>query len=241
MANGITQPHPAPYPAPGPGTVAGALEAALAERRFALTAEITPPRGADPDAIRHKAAALRGAVDAVNVTDNQTARVSMSPLAAAILLRDAGVEPVLQLQTRDRNRLALQSVLLGASAHGIHNLLCLGGDPMHIGNDPTATAVHDLDATGLIALARQLRDEGRDYGGAELTKAPHFIIAGTCNPFGGTTDKALDLVEAKLDAGADFFQTQAIFDVPRFVEFLDAARARGVLPRARLLAGVVPL
>ena len=237
MAHGILESTAGPR-APLAATT---LEQVLAEGRFAVTAEITPPRGSDPEYLRRKANVLRGYVDAVNLTDNPAARVAMSSLASALILKQTGVEPVLQVQTRDRNRLAIQGDLLGASALGINNLLCLGGDPIHIGSDPTAKAVHDLDASQLIALARQLRDEGRDFGGDEVKPRPDFLIAGTCNPFGGSVDIALNLLEAKLDAGADFFQTQAVFDVDRYASFLDAARERGLLPRAKILAGVIPV
>lgn len=206
---------------------------------FVLTSEITPPKGADAEFVRRKAEALRGFADAVNVTDNQTARVSMSPLASALILKEAGVEPILQVQTRDRNRLALQSDLLGASALGIHNVLCLGGDPIHIGNDPTAKAVHDLDAAGLIALAKRLRDEGKDFGGGPIFPPPNLLIAGTLNPFGGSVEIALKLFREKVSAGADFFQSQAIFDLDLFEEFL--AQAREIAPGAKILAGIIPL
>jgi 5,10-methylenetetrahydrofolate reductase len=208
---------------------------------FVCTSEVTPPRGANADALRDKARLLRGCADAVNITDNQTARVHMSSLAGAVVLRSEGVEPVLQVTTRDRNRLALQSDLLGASGLGVRNILCLGGDPIHIGNDPTAKAVHDLDATGLIGLARRLRDESKDYGGADLTHAPELLIGGTCNPFGGSTEIAIKLLKDKVAAGVDFFQTQAVFDLEKFEEFLKTARAAGALEGAKVLVGIIPL
>lgn len=229
--------EPRALPLAGPSRLAQVLAA----RSFALTAEITPPKGSDARAVRLKAEHVAGCADAVNITDNQTARVHMSSLATAFLLKQAGIEPTLQVTTRDRNRLALQADLLGASALGVHNILALGGDPIHIGNDPTAKAVHDVDATGLIALARQLRDEGKDAGGADLNPRPDLFIGGTLNPFGGSTDIALKLLEDKIAAGADFFQTQAVFDVDAFASFLDLVHERGINGNAPILAGIIPL
>ncbi|HKZ59585.1 MAG TPA: methylenetetrahydrofolate reductase [Candidatus Thermoplasmatota archaeon] len=222
-------------------SVSSNLSRLLEARAFVCTSEVTPPRGADASALREKARVLRGCADAVNITDNQTARVHMSSLAGAVVLRSEGVEPVLQVTTRDRNRLALQSDLLGASALGVRNILCLGGDPIHIGNDPTAKAVHDLDAAGLIGLARRLRDESKDFAGTDLSHAPHLLIGGTCNPFGGSTEVALRLLGEKVAAGADFFQTQAVFDLEKFEAFLGEARSAGALDGARLLVGIIPL
>ncbi len=225
-----------PFP-DGPSHLSRLLDAGS----FVCTSEVTPPRGANADPLRAKARLLRGCADAVNITDNQTARVHMSSLAGAVVLRSEGIEPVLQVTTRDRNRLALQSDLLGASALGVRNILCLGGDPIHIGNDPTAKAVHDLDATGLIGLARRLRDDAKDFGGADLTHAPELLIGGTCNPFGGSTEIALKLLKDKVAAGADFFQTQAVFDIEKFEAFLKEARASGALEGAKVLIGIIPL
>jgi len=213
----------------------------LAAGEFVCTSEVTPPRGADATALRVKARVIRGCADAVNITDNQTARVHMSSLAGALVLKAEGVEPVLQVQTRDRNRLALQSDLLGASALGVRNILCLGGDPLHIGNDPTAKAVHDLDAAGLIGLAKRLRDESKDFGGAELTHAPSLLIGGTCNPFGGSTEVAIRLLREKVAAGAEFFQTQGVFDLEKFEAFLKEARASGAVDGGKLIVGIIPL
>lgn len=213
----------------------------LASGTFVCTTEVTPPRGADATSLRSKARVVKGCADAVNITDNLTARVHMSSLAGALVLRSEGIEPVLQVTTRDRNRLALQSDLLGASALGVRNILCLGGDPIHVGNDPTAKAVFDLDATGLIALARRLRDESKDFAGADLTHPPSLVVGGTCNPFGGSEEVAVRLLAEKVAAGADFFQTQAVFDLEAFEGFLKQAKAVGALDGARLLVGVIPL
>lgn len=237
-ATGAVAPPSVALPA---NTQRSQLARLLESGTFVCTSEVTPPRGANSEALRAKAHLLRGVADAVNITDNQTARVHMSSLAGAVVLRQEGVEPVLQITTRDRNRLALQSDLLGASALGIRNILCLGGDPIHIGNDPTAKAVFDLDSSGLIGLARRLRDEAKDFGGADLTHAPELFIGGTCNPFGGSTDVAIKLLKEKVAAGADFFQTQAVFDLEKFEAFLKDARAAGALEGAKILVGIIPL
>lgn len=231
-------PHDSSPPAAAAPSHLGRL---LASGTFVCTSEVTPPRGAEAASLRSKARLLRGCADAVNITDNQTARVHLSSLAGALVLKAEGVEPVLQVTTRDRNRLAIQSDLLGASTLGVRNILCLGGDPIHIGNDPTAKAVHDLDASGLIALAKRLRDEARDFGGAELNPPPSLLIGGTCNPFGGSTEVALRLLREKVAAGADFFQTQAVFDLEKFEAFLKEARHAGALDGAKVLVGVIPL
>lgn len=236
-AGASSAPRDRDLPASGASNLARLLESGT----FACTSEVTPPRGADASALRAKARALRGCADAVNITDNQTARVHMSSLAGALILRSEGVEPVLQVTTRDRNRLALQSDLLGASALGVRNILCLGGDPIHIGNDPTAKAVHDLDASGLIGLAKRLRDDSKDFAGAALTHPPELFIGGTCNPFGGSTEVAVRLLREKVASGADFFQTQAVFDLEKFEDFLAEARSEGALDGARILVGIIPL
>jgi methylenetetrahydrofolate reductase (NADH) len=224
-----------------PSAFRSRLERLLSEGTFACTAEINPPKGADPEPLFKKGEALRGCADAFNVTDNPTAKVHLSALASAHLLRQSGLEPVLQVTTRDRNRLALQADLLGASALGIHNILALGGDPLSVGNDPTAKPVFDVDATGLLKMAKRLRDDGVDAGGGELRPAPHLFLGGTLNPFGGSVEVALKLFEDKLAAGADFFQTQAVFDVAAFESFWEEARSRGLVDRSKVLVGIIPL
>jgi 5,10-methylenetetrahydrofolate reductase len=208
----------------------------LAEGRFVVTGELVPPRSADPEVVRRAARRLRGLVDAVNVTDNATARVGMAPLAAAVLAAGEGLDPVLQLTCRDRNRLALAADLLGAHALGIRAVLCLSGDPMEVGATG-ARPVFDLDAVGLARLATDL-GEGRAPGGAVVDPPARFLVgvaeAPGADPSGGAR------LAAKADAGASFAQTQPVYDVAQFSAWLDRLAARGLPDRVAILAGVLP-
>jgi 5,10-methylenetetrahydrofolate reductase len=208
----------------------------LEQRRFVVTGELVPPRSADPGVIRRAARRLRGLVDAANVTDNATARVGMSPLAAAVLAAGEGLDPVLQLTCRDRNRLALTADLLGAHALGIRGVLCLSGDPMEVGGTG-AKPVFDLDAVGLAQLATEL-GEGRGPGGAVIDPPARFLVgvaeAPGADPSGGAR------LAAKAAAGASFVQTQPVYDVAQFAAWLDAVAARGLPDRVAVLAGVLP-
>ncbi len=218
------------------------LEKVLEAERFAVTAELGPPAGPDIEVVRKKAELLRGAVDAVNVTDNQTAVVRMSSIAVSALLVRMGLEPVAQMVCRDRNRIALQSDLFGAGALGIRNLTCLSGDHQSFGNQKDARKVFDLDSIQLIALARRLRDERRVLDGEErfAGSVPLFIGA-AANPFAQPYGfRALRLAK-KVAAGADYVQTQCIYDVPMFAEWMKAVRDLGLHKKCRILAGVTPL
>jgi methylenetetrahydrofolate reductase (NADH) len=217
----------------------GRLAAILRSGAFAVTGEIVPPRGADGAAVTAHARGLVGYVDAANVTDNPTASAHMSAVAASALVTAAGVEPTLQLTVRDRNRLALTSDLLGAWAMGARNLLCLSGDPMTIGDHPEATVVNDLDVLRLIGLARRLRDEGLTLDGVEIADPPRYLVGVAEMPLADPYDPSR--LEAKLDAGADVVWTQIAYDVEALAAWADGVRARGILDRARVLVGVVPL
>jgi methylenetetrahydrofolate reductase (NADH) len=208
----------------------------LEEGRFVVTGELVPPRSADPEIVRRAARRLRGLVDAVNVTDNATARVGMTPLAAAILAAGEGVEPVLQLTCRDRNRLALAADLLGAHALGIRAVLCLSGDPMEVGASG-AKPVFDLDAVGLAQLATEM-GEGRGPGGTVIDPPAAFLVGVAEAPGADPSDGAR--LAAKADAGAIFAQTQPVYDVPQFAAWLDRLAARGLPDRVAVLAGVLP-
>jgi 5,10-methylenetetrahydrofolate reductase len=212
------------------------LSRLLGEGRFVVTGELVPPRSADPEVVRRDARRLRGLVDAVNVTDNATARVGMTPLAAAILAADEGIDPVFQLTCRDRNRLALTADLLGAHALGIRAVLCLSGDPMEVGHTG-AKPVFDLDAVGLARLATEL-GQGRAPGGSAFDPPARFLVgvaeAPGADPSGGTR------LAAKADAGASFAQTQPVYDVAQFGAWLDRLAARGLPDRVAILAGVLP-
>jgi 5,10-methylenetetrahydrofolate reductase len=208
----------------------------LGEGRFVVTGELVPPRSADPGVVRRAAQGLRGLVDAVNVTDNATARVGMTPLAAAMLAAGEGLEPVLQLTCRDRNRLALTADLLGAHALGVRAVLCLSGDPMEVGGTG-AKPVFDLDAVGLARLASEL-GRGRTLDGTEIDPPARFLVgvaeAPGADPSGGAR------LAAKVEAGASFVQTQPVYDVAQFAGWLDLLAARGLPDRVAILAGVLP-
>jgi 5,10-methylenetetrahydrofolate reductase len=212
------------------------LERLLHQGVFCVTAEVVPPRGADPGSVTAQARGLVGYADAVNVTDNPASSAHMSSLAGAAFVSSAGLEPVVQMTCRDRNRLGLTSDLLGAWALGARNVLCLTGDPPAVGDHPEAAVVNDLEVVELIALAAQLRREGRLLSGAVIDAPPRFFI--------GVADVPLDpsyrfeRLEQKIDAGADFVQTQIVFDVDAFEAWAGGARARGVFDRTFVLAGV---
>lgn len=208
---------------------------------FAVTAECGPPKGADPEVILRKADMLRGKVDAVNVTDNQTAVVRMSSLAGCALLKGAGLDPVLQSVVRDRNRIALQSDVLGASALGVRNVLCLSGDHQSFGNQPQAQGVYDLDSLQFIQAVKGMRDEAKLLNGEKLGKAPEMFIGAAANPFADPMSFRIVRLAKKIRAGADFIQTQSIYNLDRFEEWLAMARERELPDRAYILGGVTPL
>lgn len=217
------------------------LKRVLDKGDFAVTAECGPPKGADPDAVMKKAELLKGKVDAVNVTDNQTAIVRMSSLAACALLKRAGLDPVLQMVVRDRNRIALQSDILGASAMGIRNLLCLSGDHQSFGNQPQAVGVFDLDSIQFVQVVKTMRDEGTIVGGEPLTKSPDIFIGAAANPFADPLSFRIIRLVKKIKAGVDFIQTQCIYNLKRFEEWIDMARDRGLTKEVHILGGVTPL
>jgi len=214
------------------------LERVLHRGTFAVTAEVVPPRSADPRAVTGQARALVGYADAVNVTDNPTGSVHMTPVAGAAMVSAAGLEPVLQLTCRDRNRLGLTSDLLGGWALGARNVLCLSGDPTSLGDHPEAKGVFDLDVIELIRLVALLRDEGRSLAGQELHPAPRYCIGVAELPLTPGHDPTR--LERKADAGADFVQTQIVYDVDAFGEWAETVRPRGIFDRVFVLAGVAP-
>ena len=215
------------------------LQAALASREFVVTAELGPPKSADAAAVRTKAAHLVGWVHAANVTDNQTAVARMSPMASAVFMREAGLEPVMQMVCRDRNRLALQSDLLGAWALGVRNIMILGGDPPKVGNHPDAKPVFDLDTVALMKAARDMRDSKTFVNGEQIKgEAPAFFVGGAESPFGDQSKG--DRLAAKVDAGANFVQTQPVFDVDAFAEWIGWIRDKGLTERCAIIAGITP-
>jgi methylenetetrahydrofolate reductase (NADPH) len=217
------------------------LREAIAGGRFAVTAEIGPPRGADPGAITAKAGLLRGWVDAANVTDNQGAHVRLSSLAGSVLAARAGVEPVMQLTCRDRNRIALQSDLIGAAALGVPNVLLLSGDHPVYGDHPDAAGVFDLDSVQLVWTARTLCDEGVLLSGRPVDPRPRFLVGAVENPFAPPAAFRPTRLAKKVAAGAQFCQTQFTFDLPAFSRFMAEAVDLGVAERCAVLAGVGPI
>ncbi|MBW1851111.1 MAG: methylenetetrahydrofolate reductase [Deltaproteobacteria bacterium] len=217
------------------------LKRVLEKGEFAVTSECGPPKGADPKVIVKKAELLRGKVDSVNVTDNQTAIVRMSSLAACSLLKAAGLDPVLQMVVRDRNRIALQSDILGASAIGIRNVLCLSGDHQSFGNQPEAVGVYDLDSIQLLQAVKNMRDDGVIVGGESLSKPPELFIGAAANPFADPINFRVVRLAKKINAGADFIQTQCIYNLDRFETWLNMARDRGLTEKVYIMGGVTPL
>jgi methylenetetrahydrofolate reductase (NADH) len=214
------------------------LERILHEGVFAVTAEVVPPRSANAAAVTEQALALVGYADAVNVTDNPTGAVHMSSVAGAAFVAMAGLEPVVQLTTRDRNRLGLTSDLLGAWALGARNVLCLTGDPTSLGDHPTAKPVFDIDVIDLIRLVARLRSEGRSLVGQAMDPAPRFFIGVADMPL--VPDYDPSRLEEKADAGADFVQTQIVYDIDALGEWAEGVRTRGIFERMFVLAGVAP-
>jgi 5,10-methylenetetrahydrofolate reductase len=218
------------------------LERVLTAGHFAATGELGPPQNADREVIERKAAYLKGHVDAVNITDCQTAVVRMSSLAVAVILEGLGIEPTMQMTCRDRNRIAIQSDLLGAAALGIRNLLCLTGDHQSFGNHPSARNVFDLDSIQLLRMVKDMRDEKRFQCGDEIKGAePRFFVGAAANPFADPFEFRPYRLAKKVRAGADFIQTQIVFNVPKFAEYVRHARDIGALEGAYLLAGVSPI
>ena len=220
---------------------AGNLGAVLRAGQFAVTAEIGPPRDANPDVIVRKAALLRGWVDAANVTDNQGANVRLSSLSGSLLVQRAGVEPVMQLTCRDRNRMALQSDLLAAGALGIPNVLLLTGDHPRLGDHPDAKPVFDLDGVQLTWVARTLRDDGRLMAGQALANPPRWLIGTVENPFAPPTAFRARRLAKKVAAGAEFVQTQYVFDIGLFARWMADVRELGITQHCRVIAGVGPI
>lgn len=218
------------------------LERVLQEGHFAVTAELGPPQSAAGDVIRSKISLLRGYCDAANITDNQTAIVRMSSIGAGTILIQEGLEPVVQMTCRDRNRLAIQSDLLGAYALGARNLLCLTGDHQKFGNHPTAKNVFDLDSLQLVQMVRQMRDENLFECGDSLKgQEPRFFIGAASAPFADPTDFRPYRLAKKVQAGADFIQTQLVYDVAAFAEFMARVRELGLHEQVSILAGVGPI
>jgi methylenetetrahydrofolate reductase (NADPH) len=218
-----------------------ALEKILESGELAVTSECGPPRGSVPEAIKKKAELLKDSVDAINVTDNQTAVVRMASWASCILLRQMGLSPILQMVTRDRNRLAMQSDILGAYAHGINNILCLSGDHPHFGDHPQAVNVYDVDSIQFIQAVRRMRDEGKFMGGDDIQNAPKMYIGAAANPFADPFELRVARLAKKMKAGVDFIQTQCIYNLDKFEQWMEGVRKRGLHEKVHILAGMTPM
>lgn len=217
------------------------LEKVLESGHFAVTGELGPPQCADPEIIKTKARYLKGNVDAVNVTDGQTAVVRMSSWAACLLAKDAGLEPTVQMTCRDRNRIALQMDILGVAALGINNMLCLSGDHQMFGNHPMSKGVYDLDSIQLVKMVKDMRDEKKFQCGDEMAVEPHLYIGAAANPFADPFEFRVFRLAKKVAAGADFIQTQIIYNVEKFARWMEAVREKGLHEKVKILAGVAPI
>lgn len=236
MQNTIDEQHPNGYHS------GSNLEKILKSGQFAVTGELGPPQSADGEEIRHKASLLKGYVDGVNITDNQTAIVRMSSIGAGTIVVQEGLEPIIQMTCRDRNRLAIQSDLLGAYALGMRNLLCLTGDHQTFGNHPEAKNVFDMDSVQLIKMVTDMRDKcifqcGETFKGIE----PRFFIGAAAAPFADPREFRPYRLAKKVKAGADFIQTQLVYDVAAFEEYMEKVRGMGLHEQIYILAGVGPL
>jgi len=223
------------------------LERVLRSGQFAVTGELGPPKSASAKAIARKCEHLKGNVDAANITDNQTAIVRLSSIAGGVLALQQGIEPVIQMTCRDRNRIAMQSDILGAYAMGMRNLLCLTGDHQKFGNHPTAKNVFDLDGIQLVQMVKTMRDEKKFLCGEEIRNTPKapivppkMFIGAAANPFGDPFSCRVMRLARKIKAGVDFIQTQCIYDMERFREWMNQVRDQGLHEKVSIMAGVTP-
>jgi methylenetetrahydrofolate reductase (NADPH) len=217
------------------------LEKVLRAGHFAFTGELGPPRGTGAEEVKHKASFLKGMVDAVNITDNQTAVVRMASWAASLIVLQEGLEPNYQMVCRDRNRLAMQSDILGAYTLGIRNMLCLSGDHQKFGDHPQAKGVFDIDSMQLISMVKNMRDEGKFLGGTEVEHPPKMFIGAAANPFADPFEWRAHRLAKKVAAGVDFIQTQCIYNMEKFRNFMKIANDMGLTEKVFILAGVTPM
>jgi 5,10-methylenetetrahydrofolate reductase len=220
------------------------LARVLDSGQFAVTAEVSPPQNTELDTIRKNVDLIKGYVDAFNVPDGQAAVVAMASWAVCLVGMQEGLDAVVQMTCRDRNRIALQMDILAISAFGVNNILCLSGDPIHFGNHPKAKPVFDLDSVQLVKLVKQLRDEKKfDNGELIVGAGPRFFIGAATNPFARPAElrPAVERLEEKIAAGADFVQTQPIYNIEAFEKWMEAVQEKGLHKQARILAGITPV
>lgn len=216
------------------------LEKILAAGHMAVTSECGPPRGSKGEVITKKAEMIKDYVDAINITDNQTSVTRLCSLAACIRLKLMGLEPILQMVTRDRNRIALQSDILGAASFDLCNILCLSGDHQQFGDSPQGQNVFDLDSIQLIQTVRYMRDEGKFLGGDDIEQPPKMFVGAAANPFADPFEIRVPRLAKKIAAGVEFIQTQCIYNVEKFELWMKMARDRGLHEKVYILAGVTP-
>jgi methylenetetrahydrofolate reductase (NADPH) len=217
------------------------LEKIFAAGHIAVTSECGPPRGSDPENVVKKAELIKDHVDAINVTDNQTSVARMSSLAACIRIKLMGLEPILQMVTRDRNRIALQSDILGAASFDVNNILCLSGDHQSFGDNKQGQNVHDLDSMQLVQTVRYMRDEGKFLGGDEINRPPKMFVGAAANPFADPFEIRVPRLAKKVACGAEFIQTQCIYNLDRFEEWMKLVRDRGLHEKVYIMAGMTPM
>ena len=217
------------------------LSDALASKAFVVTSELTPPKGTDLGPLFAKAELLKPYATAINLTESHAARMAMDPVAVGHLLLDHGVEPIVQMTSRDKNRLAIQASILGASALGIPNVVFMGGDPPKNGDHPDAKPVFDFDCISLLQTVTAMRDEGEFLSGRKLTTPPRVFLGAAANPFGPPLDYRPIRLEKKINAGAQFVQTQYCFDLERLQEYMGRVRDMGLTERCYILVGVGPM
>jgi 5,10-methylenetetrahydrofolate reductase len=217
------------------------LEKVLEGGYFAVTAEVGPPKGTSASVIRRKGELLKFYCDAMNVTDNQTAIVRMSSLSGCVILKEMGIDPVMQMVVRDRNRIAIQSDILGAVALGIRNVLCLSGDHQKFGNHPGAKGVYDIDSIQLVQTLKTMRDEKKFLCGEGISGEVLLFIGAVENPFADPFEYRVVRLAKKIRAGADFIQTQAVYDVNKFSKWIEMIRDQGLDKQVHILAGIIPI
>jgi methylenetetrahydrofolate reductase (NADPH) len=224
----------------GEVNTASKLEKILRSGQFAVTGECGPPRGADAEAVREKCKLLKGNADAFNITDNQTSVVRMSSISASVIMMQEGMEPVMQMVCRDRNRIAIQSDVLGGAALGINNMLCLSGDHQKFGDHPQAKNVFDIDSIQLISTIRRMRDEGKFLGGDDIKGSPKLFVGAAANPFADPFEIRVPRLAKKVAAGVEFVQTQCIFNMKKLSDWMKGVVDRGLHEKVYILGGVTP-
>ncbi|MGV8073435.1 MAG: methylenetetrahydrofolate reductase [Syntrophobacteraceae bacterium] len=217
------------------------LERIFRAGHLAVTSECGPPRGCNGEAIEEKAKLIGNHVDAINVTDNQTAVVRMCSLASCIKIKQLGYEPVFQMVARDRNRIAAQSDILGAASFGISTMLCLTGDHQSFGDHPTAANVFDLDSTQMLMMVTKMREEGKLLSDYQMKHPPKMFVGAAENPFADPFEIRVPRLAKKIAAGAQFIQTQCIYNVPKFKEWMKGVVERGLHEKCFIMAGVTPM